>query len=333
MRVAILCRDYPPRRGGLSTYAFGLVQQLRALGVSVDVLIGYTDLRTLILPLSFDLSGYDVVHVMSPPYAAFVRHPHQLTTVAEPAATEWPYYSLETKLRAGPAYLLEKFVFGRGKCFVALSEATRQKLMDKFKVDSRMIRVIPGGVDFASFTMSMKLIKPPRILLVSRLDRRKNIQEAMYGFAKLREEDFEVVIVGDGPERSTLESLADSLQIPVRFAGNASDEQLHAYFAESPIFVTSSLSEGFGLSLLQAMAAGCAVLASDIPAHRELVHGGVNGLLFQGVADLSAKLVQLLHDPSEVKELGTRGRNSTVRYAWKNVAIEMRTLYEELCRS
>ncbi|MDV3278469.1 MAG: glycosyltransferase family 4 protein [Nitrososphaerales archaeon] len=332
LRVAIVARDFPPTRGGLSTYAFGLLRQLRAQGVDVEVLVGGSDFRTLTIPLSRNLSEFDVVHVMSPPYAAFVGHPHLAVTVAEPAATEWPYYKFSVKLRAGPAYMLERRVFGRCKCFVALSEAAREKILSRFAVDPKFIRVIPGGVDLAEFSPGQKVMSPPRILLVSRLDRRKNIPEAFRALAGLKE-SFECVMVGRGPERTALERLASSLGIKVRFAGSVTDEQLRECYATSPVFLTSSHSEGFGLSLLQAMSAGCAVVASDIGAHRELVRDSENGLIYSSVDDLTGKLATLLQDAALIQKLGTAGRKSAEAYSWANIAAEMRKLYEELSRS
>lgn len=86
------------------------------------------------------------------------------------------------------------------------------------------------------------------------------------------------MMVGGGPERSALKQLVARLSINVRFTGSVNDEQLREYFATSPIFLTSSHSEGFGSYLLEAMSAGCAAIASDIPVYRELVRDGENGI-------------------------------------------------------
>ena len=146
-------------------------------------------------------------------------------------------------------------------------------------------------------------------------------------------EGVDCVLVGEGSERAALESLAGSLAVKVNFVGAVSDEQLRDYFATSPIFVTSSHSEGFGLSLLQAMSAGCAVIASDIGAHRELIEDGENGLIYGSPEDLTRKLHLLLHDELLVQRLAMAARKSAEAYSWSKIARDMRALYEELCRS
>src|SRR5437879_11505036 len=92
MRVAILTRDYPPAFGGVATHVDGIVRALRRLGTDVDVFVGGNNFRTALLPLIKSLRQYDIVHVQSSPYGAFVIGVPMVVTVHAPVLTEWGHY-------------------------------------------------------------------------------------------------------------------------------------------------------------------------------------------------------------------------------------------------
>jgi L-malate glycosyltransferase len=92
----------------------------------------------------------------------------------------------------------------------------------------------------------------------------------------------EVIVCGEGPQRSELERLAVELGVSdvVSFLGPQSEEALAATLREADVYVSTSLSDGLSLSLLEAMAAGLYPVVSDISANRALISDGANGLLF-----------------------------------------------------
>ncbi len=115
-----------------------------------------------------------------------------------------------------------------------------------------------------------------------------------------------LVIIGDGPLRSTLERAAAGLDT-VRFAGFRNQTELPGFYAMADLFVLPSLSEPWGLVINEAMNAGCAILASDrVGAARDLVRDGVNGAVFPAgsAAALADSLKRLFVDPDRLAAMG-----------------------------
>lgn len=122
-----------------------------------------------------------------------------------------------------------------------------------------------------------------------------------------------LVMVGDGPERSSLESLASSLGIEhlVEFAGYQSQEGVADYFAKSTVFLLPSFAEGLPVVLMEALASRVPVIATNIAGIAELVEDGVNGYLVApgDVDSLVDRLNRLLQSDPEVRvKMGETGR-------------------------
>ncbi|MBI3866559.1 MAG: glycosyltransferase [Planctomycetia bacterium] len=148
---------------------------------------------------------------------------------------------------------------------------------------------------------------------IGRLARQKRLEDLIWAFELIRvqHEHACFVIVGDGPERAKLEQFANNLRIGdhVRFLGHRDDAQ--GLLPAFNLFWLASDFEGFSNSIMEAMAAGLPVVASDIPPNRELVvHGGTGNLAPVGDRVAFAQLAQrLLLDPNLARQFGTAGRN------------------------
>jgi len=296
----------------------------------VETFIGKTDIRTFLLPFSSNLNDFDVVHVMSPPYAALESHKHLVVTVAEPVATELPFYPRKARLLAYPALLAESIVFRKKARFIAISETTRNKIQAHFSLPKSQVSVIPCGVDSDRFAPGKKENETPRIVLCSRLDKRKNVPEAIRAFSAIPGQLSSMVIIGDGAEKRKLAELARKSNKKITLMGSVDHNELQAILSRSEIFVTTSLSEGFGLSLLEAMSAGCAVIASNIGAHTELVRHMNNGLVYKTQEELTQMMEVLLKDGELVRRLGAKARETALQYTWRKVAQRTLDLYESL---
>src|SRR5229473_7338038 len=115
MKVAILTRDYPPAIGGIATHVEGLVKGLARLGVEVELNVGSNDVKTLLLPFDLPLKEYDVVHVQSLPYGAFVIGAPLVVTVHSPVLEEFAHYRNSLKIASMPAIALEKATLSRAR--------------------------------------------------------------------------------------------------------------------------------------------------------------------------------------------------------------------------
>jgi glycosyltransferase involved in cell wall biosynthesis len=306
-----------------------LARELERLGVAVDVMVGRSDLRTLLLPVGRSFAGYDIVHSQSSPYGAFVRGVPLVVTVHSPVKVEREHYSLPSRAKSAPAVVMEYVAFGKAKAILAVSETTASDVASRYGVGRERINVIGNGVDYQRFAHDEgKNRRSELILIVSRLEPRKNMGEALRALSELPKGSYAAKIVGDGSQRKELERMAGSLGVNAKFLGRVSDESLPSLYQEAGIFLATSYSEGFGLSLLEAMSAGCAVLASDIPPHRDLIRDGENGFIYADSSDLARKLGILLANDDETIRIGKAAMNTAKEFTWDSVARRVLGVYE-----
>ena len=102
---------------------------------------------------------------------------------------------------------------------------------------------------------------------------------------------------------------------------NLVDDELVEYYQKAEIFVYTSLYEGFGIPILEAMACGTSTIASDIPVFRELY--GEATIFFQSESDLTNKMELLLDDKELRDEHSKKGLNLVSKYSWRKSAIKM----------
>jgi glycosyltransferase involved in cell wall biosynthesis len=329
LRVAFLTRDYPPSVGGIATHASSLAGALRRLGVDVNIFSGRTDTNTLFLPLTHSFDGFDLVHVQSSPYAPFVNGAPFIVTVHAPVRTEWRHYSWLSKVESPVAILTEKVTFRRASAILSVSETTTSSLVKGYGLSKDRITLIGNGVDFERFSRGNRGSRERGlILMVSRLEPRKNMEAALRALSRLPRGSYSAKVVGDGSQRRGLERLAKSLGVEVEFLGRVSDDALPALYQEAGIFLTTSYSEGFGLSLLEAMSAGCAVVASDIQPHRDLVEDGRNGMIYSSPPDLQRVLGILLSNADAAERMGRAGIAMAKRFSWDAVGQRVLEVYE-----
>jgi glycosyltransferase involved in cell wall biosynthesis len=149
--------------------------------------------------------------------------------------------------------------------------------------------------------------------------------------------------VGSGPDEEQLKQQADRLGIgcEVRFQGAISNAEMPALYRRATVFVAPSIvtaqgdQEGLGLVLVEALACECPVLASDLPAIRDVVIDGVSGLIFRqkDVVDLAAKVCYLLDHPDMRETLGKAGRQHVQEhFDWAMVVHRYAELIDELAQ-
>jgi glycosyltransferase involved in cell wall biosynthesis len=114
----------------------------------------------------------------------------------------------------------------------------------------------------------------------------------------------------------------------VRFIGYVSDRKLFGLYKDAQAFIFPSLSEGFGLPGLEAMASGTPVLASDIPVFREVYSDAVLYFNPEDVDDIANKIMQILTDKNLRAALVLKGKSHIRKYSWRKMAKETKDIYE-----
>ena len=140
-----------------------------------------------------------------------------------------------------------------------------------------------------------------------------------------------LLVVGGGDVEEARALVAPEVRDQVRFLGQASDEDKAAALRTADVHVAPNTGgESFGIVLIEAMAAGATVLASDLPAFRRVLDGGGCGELFRtgDVDDLEARLTALLDDPGRRAALDRAARSAVRSYDWSTVATQVLRVYE-----
>ena len=173
------------------------------------------------------------------------------------------------------------------------------------------------------------------ILAVGRLHRVKGFDLLLESFARLNQDEWKLVILGEGSEREHLESLVKSLKISdqVVIPGLVKDVEL--FYKKASIFVLSSRAEGFPGTLCEAMGYGCAVVAYDcLTGPRDIITHGVDGLLVEAgnIAALTESIQHLIDDTSKMNLVGYNATNIVMRLNVETITKEWMKIINSLVR-
>ncbi|MDY7081712.1 MAG: glycosyltransferase family 4 protein, partial [Halobacteria archaeon] len=143
-----------------------------------------------------------------------------------------------------------------------------------------------------------------------------------------------VVIVGDGDQRSELEELANELEVDVRFEGHVDPENVNMYYQNASVFVYPSIEgEGLPNSVLEAMASGLPVVATDSGGLPTLVEDGETGYIvpMRDPDALAQHINQLLEDTERRVEMGRKAREYVIQnHSWDRIVDELENIYDRV---
>ncbi len=203
-------------------------------------------------------------------------------------------------------------------------------------------RIIPSGIDLHRFRPDLEPLPPRaaaerRILFVGRLDARKGLETLLPAMPAVLAAlpHARLVVVGDGPCRPGAAATVQRLGISaaVHFVGQVSAADLPRYYSGADVFCSPALGgESLGIVLLEAMAAGVPVVASDIPGYRETVRHGLDGWLVPAgdAGAFAAAILAVLTDPAVAQRYREASLARARTYAWPQVAEQTEDYYREL---
>jgi phosphatidylinositol alpha-mannosyltransferase len=200
--------------------------------------------------------------------------------------------------------------------------------------------VIPNGVDVESFKPGLAPIRHLRddrvnVLFIGRLEKRKGLRDLLGGFRYLsqRVPKTRLIIVGDGPLRHQVESfISNNAMTNVVMAGYVPEQVKPRYLATADIFCApASGGESFGIVLLEAMAAGLPVVATEIPGYLSVVESGLDSLTVRPKSpiELGVAMTVLARDPELRRRLGAAGLVKAQSYSWRVVTGRIIEVYQQ----
>jgi len=283
--------------------------------------------------------GYGLLLIKSLgiPVISTVHHPLQIDRKED--LKQMPGLIARAKRSLYYPLVMQKIVAKRLDKLITVSESSRSLISSWYKIPEHKIETIPNGVDLDFFQRKPEIEKiPGRIIFVgSSEDRKKGILYLLCALKRIEDEKAHLIII-DGrlsPERVYAKNLVKGMGLSARvsFLEKISREQLVMEYNKAEVVVMPSLFEGFGLPALEAMASGCALIATRAGGLREVVGEGEDGggiLVEPGnEKELLEALNKILDNPALRKNLEERGKRRAQKYSWKKVNKEIERVYEQ----
>jgi glycosyltransferase involved in cell wall biosynthesis len=221
------------------------------------------------------------------------------------------------------------------------SEYMKNMITYFYRLNPEKIVVIPNGIDFENFSSSKSRIElegNPAILSVSRVCMLKGFGTMVEAVSKLKDElpKMKVHLVGDAAKEYRDMAKRKGVDNFFVFHGCIPHSLIPKYLKSADFGIYGSiLYEGFGISLVEAMASGLPVIASDIDTYQQIINNGKDGLLYRranGEA-LSDAILTMNNDPNLRKNFSINCQKTAAQYDWPIVAEKYASLYEQLANT
>lgn len=234
-------------------------------------------------------------------------------------------------------FLWEKISYHLAAHCLCVSESTRTCLRKHYRVHPRRSTVVPNGVDPACFFPSDVEKVPESLFFLGRLESRKGIDFLIRAIPRVKAHlpDIRLFIGGEGNLRPFLETFVrrQGLSKNVHLLGVIPDGDVNRWYNTVSAVVIPSRFEGFGLTAIEAMAAGVPVVATDVDGLRDVVFDGDTGRLvpYGDAGALAEAVLSLLRDPGAGKRFIEKGRERVREvYNWNHIAGRVKDLYGKL---
>ncbi len=362
MKIGLVCPYIYPERGGVAQHVQHLYENLRLRGHDVRIITASHgpqrasegDILRIGVGFSVPLNGSMGTLTFSPRYISQVRelldrerfdvlHLHEpfvpllsLFLLRESRSVNIatfhayagfsPSYELGSRVMTGHAARLH----GR----IAVSAAARHFIDRFFPGD---YKVIPNGVDIPKFQSAVPVARwqdgTPNVLFVGRHEPRKGLLDLLKAHRILRRTGHEnrLLVVGSGPqEREARRYVATRGLQAVEFLGRVSDREKAQLFRTADVFASPATGgESFGIVLLEAMAAGAPIVASDIHGYKGVVRRDREGLLVppHEPKELATAIARLLDEPELREQMRAAGRARAEQFSWPRVTAKVDDYY------
>lgn len=230
---------------------------------------------------------------------------------------------------------LKKKVYRNAACCIAASSAVKRYFQD---IGCQNIEVIPNGIDLERFRDLDRRKHEFVVMTVARLEKVKGIEylikaaHILNSSSQLPASRF--VIIGEGKEKKNLERLVKELRLQgkVKFLGQVPNEEIPRYLAAASCFVLPSLKEGFGIVILEAMAAGVPVIAANVGGIPDIIEQGRTGILVEpkNPSRLAEAIIKIYSQPEFAENLTENAELHLHKYNWSDIAQRVSNLYGQI---
>lgn len=304
----------------------------------------YTVREQVRLGRALEGAKLDLMHFANFNYPIRYKRPF-ITTIHDVTLLKYSGRSRLSRFKMAPMRLVVRQGIKNSRAVITISEHQKRLVEHEFDTPPDRIKVIYEAVEPQYKPLSAKArtafrrkhkFDRPTLLYTGQWREHKNLVRLLRAFKELRRRrEVELIFVGKKDPAfpiipQTIERLG--LQNDVRLAGFISYQDLPKYFASADAFAFPSLTEGFGLPPLEAMASGTPVASSSSPPMPEIL--GDAALFFnpRSVPDIAHAIDRILTDRRLRARLRRRGLSQVKKYGWDKMARETLALYEEALR-
>ncbi|MDI6704462.1 MAG: glycosyltransferase family 4 protein [bacterium] len=359
MKIGIVTPYFYPLRGGVQEHVYNLYLHFKRRGHIVKIITSHfnneakeQDIirigRGIPIPINGSVGRIGVsINLCSKVKETLRKEEFDLLHIHEPLAPTIPLFMLKYSdcinigtFHAGGKRSLS-YSLGRGflkKYFLKLDgRIVVSHAAEKFvrKYFGGEFQIIPNGIDTNRFREDISPIEEYKdeklnILFVGRFDKRKGLDYLLSAFKMVKKEvkDIRLIVVGGGYKKYK-KRIGDIVFTGVQY------ERLPQYYSTCDIFCSPAIGqESFGIILLEAMALGKPVVATNIPGYNEVVTHNKEGLLVppKDKEALRDALIKLLRDKDLRIKMGKNGREKAAEYSWERIGERVLDYYNEIIK-
>jgi len=368
LKIGIVTEYYYPLLGGISEHVHNTALQLRDKGHTVKIITSHVNggqngskPPVEIIRIGRSTSIYSNgslarvtlgKHLISELKATFEREKFDLLHLHSPLVPTLPMFAQFAAAKTPTVGTFHTY-FDRSMWYSLLKGSVQKKLVNRLSgqiavsrscIDALArylevrARIIPNGVNTSEFSPDAP--KFPQfedgklnLLFLGRLDPRNGLSLMIQAFTLIKSKfpDVRLIIVGDGPLREHYKRLVpDEIERDIFLAGPVLHER-NRYYSSADIFCSPVEKASFGITLLEAMASGKPIVATDNCGYRELL-GPEEGFLIppRDPRAFADTILRLLEDPGLRKQKGGNGRQKALEFSWDKVSDKIAGFYEEV---
>lgn len=321
-------------KSGLEVYSFGTkkistekYQKLKKIAASCDIIVVHHD--------DPFLQMYYLALMRAFPKKRFISMVHHCY---DPVADNLGYGFVKRNVKK----LLITKVLSKSNKVIFVSKAGYKSYSDSFSIDDQLVNIVYNGISEAKLDAG-KLAKKNttdivHLAYVGRLVKLKGVDKLIEVLPLLvKDYEFQVSIVGDGPCRNELEDRVRTLGLSEKVTFFGFQENVNPYLEKADIFVYPSNTEIFGISIVEAMAFKCICVASNVGGIPEIINDGVNGYLnidntVDGLYKAIVNAMMAYHDDKKA-EIINAARKTSEGFSINETIVELENIYSELIRN
>ncbi len=366
MKIAQVVCVYPPYGGGIGKvaydFSFLISEKHKSFVLTPKYQAKQKSAKNLILlkpflsygngaflpQLFYLLKGFDIVHLHYPFFGTaeivwlaklvfrkkfkLIIHYHM---DVQSSSLFFKILSVPSKIIFNSLFKKADFITCASLDYIQISDL--QKI---YKKHPKKFIEIPFAIDTKKFQPKKQKNKTKQILFLASLDKAhyfKGLDVLLEAVKKIKTKNYFLNVVGDGDLRADYEALVKKLGIlkQVKFWGKLSEEEKIKMYQRADIFVLPSINknEAFGLVLLEAMACGVPVIASNLYGVRKVFQDGEQGYLFENKnsIDLAEKIDKILNNDILAQKMGEQGRDLVLKkYSFEKMQKNLLNLYERV---